>query len=56
VLVGSQRDEAVAIYKLMAATGNLNASFLALPVDVYDPEKNLRATRGKWLGGGTGED
>lgn len=56
VLVGSQRDEAVAIYKLMAATGNLNATFLALPVDVYDPEKNLKSQRGKWIGGGTGED
>lgn len=56
VLVGSQRDEAVAIYRLMASTGNLNAAFLELPVDIYDPEKNLQKQRGKWVGAGIGDE
>lgn len=50
LLVNSQRDEAVAIYRLMAATGNLNAAFLELPVERYDPAANLASQRGRWLG------
>ena len=49
-LVNSQHDEAIAIYRLMAATGNLNAEFLKLPVDRYDPAVNLREQADKLIG------
>jgi outer membrane protein len=50
VLVTSQRDEALAIYRLMAATGNLNARFLRLPVEPYDPDANLEAQAKRLVG------
>jgi outer membrane protein len=50
VLVSSQREEALAIYRLMAATGNLNAAFLKLPVERYDPDVNLDAQAGRLVG------
>lgn len=49
-LVNSQRDEAVAIYRLMAATGHLNAAFLKLPVKEYDPAINLSAQSKRIVG------
>ncbi len=49
-LVGSQHDEAVAIYRLMAATGNMNAAFLKLPVERYDPAVNLKAQATRIVG------
>lgn len=49
-LIGSDRDEAVAIYRLLAAMGNLNAKYLELPVEIYDPEINLRRQRGRLVG------
>jgi len=49
-LVNSQRDEATAIYRLMAATGHLNATFLELPVTVYDPATNLKAQEHRLIG------
>lgn len=49
-LVNSQRDEAIAIYRLMAATGNLNAAFLELPVKLYDPAVNLDAQQKRVVG------
>jgi len=50
ILANSQHDEAVAIYKLMAATGNLNAAFLELPVEAYDPAANLKSQAGRLVG------
>jgi outer membrane protein len=50
LLVNSQRDEAIAIYRLMAATGHLNAAFLRLPVERYDPDANLKAQAGRLVG------
>lgn len=50
LLVNSQRDEAVAIYRLMAATGNLNAKFLQLPVEIYDPAANLSKQAKRLIG------
>lgn len=50
VLVNSQRDEALAIYRLMAATGNLNATFLKLPVETYDPNANLKTQATRIIG------
>jgi outer membrane protein TolC len=49
-LAQSDRDEAVAIYALLAAIGKLNARDLELPVAVYDPDANLKAQSGRWIG------
>ncbi len=49
-LVGAQRDEVVAAYQVLAAVGRLNASFIGLPVEVYDVEADYRAVRNKWFG------
>jgi TolC family type I secretion outer membrane protein len=55
-LVQSQRDEIVAAYQLAAATGQLTALKLGLPVDVYDPTRNYNETRGRWWGTSIGND
>jgi outer membrane protein TolC len=49
-LAQSDRDEAVAIYALLAAVGRLNASDLDLKVDVYDVDANTKAQAGRWVG------
>lgn len=49
-LAQSDRDEAVAIYSLLAAIGRLNASDLNLPVEVYNVEANTKAQAGRWVG------
>jgi outer membrane protein len=49
-LVRAERDAVVASVDLRRAVGTLQASKLKLAVDPYDPEKNYRAVRGKWLG------
>ncbi len=36
-LLGARRDEVVAGYQLLAATGRLSARGLGLPVEPYDP-------------------
>jgi outer membrane protein len=43
LLIGSDRDEAVAVYRLLASMGKLNADYLQLPVAVYDADANLKA-------------
>lgn len=48
--VVAQRDEVVASYQLKAAVGALTARELALPVQLYDEERNYRSSRGKWWG------
>lgn len=48
--VRSQRDEVVASYSLLSATGRLTAESLGLPVEIYQPEENYARVRGKWLG------
>jgi TolC family type I secretion outer membrane protein len=50
--VRAQRDEVVASYSLLSATGRLTAESLGLPVDIYRPEENYARVRGKWLGTG----
>lgn len=47
LLAASDRDEAVAVYRLLASMGRLNAGYLGLPVTVYDAGANLKtqATR-----------
>ncbi len=49
-LAQSDRDEAVAIYSLLAAIGGLNAVDLQLPVTVYNVDANLKKQSGRWLG------
>ena len=55
-LVSAERDEAVAEYSLLAATGQLTAKNLQLPVKYYDPVKNYEEVRDKWIGFGTAGD
>lgn len=54
-LVSSQHDEIVAELSLASAIGALTAKSLALPVELYDPDKNFEAVRDKWIGFGTAE-
>jgi TolC family type I secretion outer membrane protein len=49
-LVRAQRDEMVAAFNVIAATGQLTAQQLNLPVEYYDPRTNYEKTRGKWIG------
>ncbi|MDZ4368980.1 MAG: TolC family outer membrane protein [Afipia sp.] len=55
-LVGAERDLAVSEYNLLAATGQLTARQLQLPVAYYDPEVNYGEVRNKWIGFGTAGD
>lgn len=49
-LIRAQRDEFVAAYGLKAAVGGLNASDLALGVELYDPKKNADDVKNKLIG------
>lgn len=55
-LVSAERDLAVAEYGLLAATGELTARNLELPVEYYDPAENYGEVRNKWIGFGTAGD
>jgi len=55
-LVRARRDEGVAVFELLLATGQLTAQRLELQVDYYDPEKHYREVRGKWFGGSSEGD
>jgi len=48
-LVGAQRDEIVAAYNLVSATGKLTAVDIGLGVDVYDEEKYYKEVGSKFL-------
>ena len=52
-LVSAQRDETVAVYRLMAASGLLTARQLGLAVQLYDPSVHFDEVRGKWIGWGS---
>lgn len=52
-LVGAQRDETVAAYRLKAAAGQLTARQLGLAVELYDPSVHYDEVRGKWIGWGS---
>jgi outer membrane protein len=54
-LVSSQHDEIVAELSLASAVGALTAKNLALPVELYDPDKNFDEVRNKWIGFGTAQ-
>jgi outer membrane protein len=49
-LIASDRDEAVAVYRLVAAMGKMNARDLGLPVQVYDPDANLKTQATRIIG------
>ncbi len=49
-LVRSQRDEVVAGFALLTATGRLNAREVGLTVEIYDPEIDYKRVKGKWIG------
>ncbi|MBI3507014.1 MAG: TolC family outer membrane protein [Proteobacteria bacterium] len=49
-LVQAQRDQVLAAFQLLSATGRLTASNLALKVDLYDPTAYLESTRNRWIG------
>ncbi|MDZ4868494.1 MAG: TolC family protein [Alphaproteobacteria bacterium] len=50
LLIASDRDEAVALYRLLASMGKLNAAFLQLPVQVYDAEANTKTQAKRVIG------
>ena len=54
-LVRSHRDEYVAGYSLISATGQLSAQKLNLNVQIYDPKANYDAVSGSWIGFGNAE-
>jgi outer membrane protein/adhesin transport system outer membrane protein len=49
-LVQAERDEIVAIFQVLSATGQLTAGRLGLPVATYDYEAHYNNTRGKLWG------
>ncbi|MFZ3032945.1 MAG: TolC family outer membrane protein [Parvibaculum sp.] len=55
-LVSAQRNLAVADYGLLAATGQLTAKSLNLPVKYYDPQENYDDVHYKFIGFGTSSD
>ncbi len=55
-LVTAQRNQAVAEYGLLAATGQLTAKQLQLPVKYYDPAENYDDVHYKAIGFGTAQD
>lgn len=50
LLIASDRDEAVAIYRLLASMGRLNVLHLELPVAVYDAGANSKAQATRMVG------
>lgn len=49
-LARAERDEAVAVFQLKTALGELTAQQLNLPVQYYDPEAHYEEVRNKWFG------
>lgn len=49
-LVTSERNAYVAAYQLLSAVGRLNAEYLGLPVERYEPTVNYDDVSGKWFG------
>ncbi|MFQ5533766.1 MAG: TolC family outer membrane protein [Sphingomonadales bacterium] len=55
-LVRAERDEYVASFELLAATGQLNVTTLELPARKYDPEEHYRKVKNKFIGWGSSND
>jgi outer membrane protein len=49
-LVRAERDETVAAYGVLAATGQLDTQGLALPVERYNPDDHYNKAKGRWFG------
>jgi len=49
-LITAQRDQIVAAYQLLVATGQMTAPALGLDVAVYDADGNQIRVRGKFFG------
>lgn len=49
-LMESNRDEWISAFRLLAATGKLNARELKLPVEIYDAQANLKHQSGRLAG------
>jgi outer membrane protein len=49
-LVQAQHDETLAEFQLKNAVGQLTASAMRLPVEIYDPVKHYKDVRDQWIG------
>jgi outer membrane protein len=49
-LITAQHDRVVSSYNLLAATGRLSPTELALPTEVYDPMVHYQQVRDVWIG------
>jgi len=49
-LIESNREEAISVFKLLAAIGRLNATQLKLPVEPYNPDVNLKRQANRFIG------
>ena len=49
-LIESNREEAVSVFKLLAAIGRLNAFELKLPLEPYNPDVNLKRQANRFIG------
>ncbi len=49
-LAHAEREQTLAAYRLLAATGRLTGQDLALPVTYRDPKDHYRQTSGRWFG------
>lgn len=54
--VRAERDEYVAGFNLLSASGRLTARNLGLAVELYDPTENFNRVREKWFGSDGGLD
>lgn len=48
--ISAERDKIVALYGLLAATGDLTANKLGLNVPLYSPTEHFQKVKGKWIG------
>ncbi|MGF1457102.1 MAG: TolC family outer membrane protein [Alphaproteobacteria bacterium] len=55
-LVTAERDEYVAAFQLLAATGFLTANRLNIQAPIYDPNDHYDKARSKWIGVGQRDD
>lgn len=51
-LVQAERDQAVAMFDVKAAVGELTAEKIGLPVEIYNATAHYNAVRDKWIGTG----
>ena len=49
-LVSAQHDEALGVYQVKSALGQMTAQALDLPIEIYDPLKHYDDVREQWIG------